>query len=347
LTPGAHLGYLWHGVLRNTVEKEVDKSVGGGRLPPWIRARALTQRTRDRMVGVLGSLNTVCQSARCPNIGECFERGTATFMILGNCCTRNCTFCAVPRGVPLPPEEDEPEKVAEAAEALGLRYVVVTSVTRDDLPDGGAGQFAETIGAVRRRLAGCQVEVLIPDFQGSEEALRTVLRACPDVLNHNLETVPRLYPLVRPQADYRRSLGLLRRAKELAPEIVTKSGFMLGLGESRGEVCGVLGDLRVAGCEMVTLGQYLCPSPRHLPVARYVPPEEFEEMRKEGLRLGFKHVEAGPLVRSSYHAESQAGFSTPPSQLSSRVSALAESKKVCGRPPCGEGVGFLGSNGRP
>lgn len=276
------------------------------RLPPWIRAKALTSGTREKMLSALGSLNTVCQSARCPNIGECFERGTATFMILGNRCTRNCNFCAVPSGSPLLPDEGEPEQVAKAAESLGLSYVVVTSVTRDDLPDGGAGQFAETIRAIRRRLPSARVEVLVPDFAGSEKALTTVLEPGPDVLNHNLETIPRLYPEVRPRADYGRSLGLLRRAKEMMAEGTTKSGLMLGLGERKEEVIRVLEDLRGAGCDIVTLGQYLSPSPGHLPVRRYVAPEEFDELREEAMRLGFGHVEAGPLVRSSYHAEAQA-----------------------------------------
>lgn len=267
------------------------------------------------MLGLLGSLNTVCQSAHCPNIGECFERGTATFLILGNRCSRNCGFCAVPSGVPLPPDDSEPEQVALAAEALGLRYVVVTSVTRDDLPDGGASQFAETIKAIRRRLPSSRVEVLIPDFQGSLRGLNVVLHALPDVLNHNLETVPRLYPLVRRQADYLRSLGLLRKAKELEPRLLTKSGLMLGLGETREEVTGVLEDLKAADCDILTLGQYLQPSPRHLEVARYIAPEEFAGLKEEALGLGFAHVEAGPLVRSSYHAEVQARLHRMPPQF--------------------------------
>lgn len=278
----------------------------GRRFPPWIRAKALTQQTKTRMVGLLGSLNTVCQSAHCPNIGECFESGTATFLILGNRCTRNCTFCAVPSGPPFPPDDGEAERVAAAAEELGLSYVVVTSVTRDDLPDGGARQFAETIEAIRRRLPQSRVEVLIPDFQGSKAALKTVLDACPDVLNHNLETVPRLYPSVRPQADYVRSLELIARATQFAPHVLTKSGLMLGLGETHEEVLDVLRDLRRVNCQILTLGQYLRPSPGHIEVARYVAPEEFARLKEEALHLGFGHVESGPLVRSSYHAESQA-----------------------------------------
>lgn len=278
----------------------------GRRLPPWIRARGLTQQTRNRMVGLLGSLNTVCQSARCPNIGECFGAGTATFLILGNRCTRNCAFCAVPSSRPLPPDDGEADRVAKAAEELGLSYVVVTSVTRDDLPDGGARQFAETIGAIRHRLPHSLVEVLIPDFRGSKAALKTVLDARPDVLDHNLETVPRLYPAVRPEADYFRSLGLLAGAAQLAPHVLPKSGLMLGLGESGEEVLDVLRDLRRVNCRILTLGQYLRPSARHIEVARYVRPEEFAALKEEALRLGFGQVESGPLVRSSYHAESQA-----------------------------------------
>jgi lipoic acid synthetase len=250
-------------------------------------------------------LHSVCRSAACPNQGECWSRGTATFMILGDRCTRNCAFCNVAGGAPLSPDPAEPARVAQAVAELALRHAVVTSVTRDDLPDGGAGQFARLVAAVREAAPGCRVELLIPDLQGDRDALATVLTAGPDVLGHNLETVPRLYPAVRQGASYERSLRLLARARELAPQIPTKSGLMLGLGESREEVLGVLADLRRAGCALLTLGQYLAPTRRHHPVERYVPPEEFAELRREALSLGFAHVEAGPLVRSSYHAEEQ------------------------------------------
>lgn len=274
-------------------------------LPSWIKRRFPPQEEWEGVQKLLRTLalHTVCESARCPNIGECFRRGTATFLILGNVCTRSCRFCAVAKGTPGPPDPEEPERVAEAARQLNLKHVVVTSVTRDDLPDGGAGHFAATIVAIRRVLPQATVEVLVPDFQGKEEALNTVLAARPDVLNHNVETVPRLYPSVRPQANYKRSLWLLGRAKEKAPDILTKSGLMVGLGETREEVEGVLKDLRSVQCDIVTIGQYLRPSVRHLPVASYIPPEEFEYYREYALRLGFLGVASGPFVRSSYRAE--------------------------------------------
>jgi lipoic acid synthetase len=248
------------------------------------------------------SLHTVCQEARCPNLAECFSRGTATFMILGDTCTRGCRFCAVNHGPPAELDPEEPLRVAEAARRLRLAHVVVTSVTRDDLPDGGAGQFAATIEALRRRLPGATLEVLIPDFGGSCAALETVLAARPHVLNHNLETVPRLYPRVRPGADYTRSLALLERVGTSAPQTVTKSGLMLGLGERVVEVLRVLQDLRRAGCDLLTLGQYLQPSDDQLPVARYVPPAEFDAYEERARSMGFSGVAAAPLVRSSYHA---------------------------------------------
>ena len=250
-------------------------------------------------------LHTVCESARCPNIAECWNHRTATFMILGNLCTRSCAFCSVPKGKPLPVDFDEPERVAEAADAMGARYVVVTSVDRDDQPDGGASVFANTIEALRRRIAGVQVEVLIPDFRGSDEALATVLDATPDVLNHNTETVPRLYPVARKGSRYERSLRLLARAREMAPRIPTKSGLMVGLGETMEEVLLVLGDLAGAGVSIVTIGQYLRPSGTQLPVARFYSPPEFAALKQTGERLGLRHVESGPLVRSSYHAHEQ------------------------------------------
>jgi len=248
-------------------------------------------------------LHTVCESAACPNVGECWNRRTATFMILGNVCTRRCGFCAVQKGGPLPVDYDEPRRVAEAVAALGLRYAVVTSVNRDDRKDGGADLFVSTIGAIRARVPGCRVEVLVPDFQGSHAAMRAVMDAHPDVLNHNTETVPRLYRQVRLGARYERSLEMLRYAKELGPETPVKSGLMLGLGETQEEVLGVMRDLRAHGVDILTLGQYLRPSPKHLPIVKYVTPEEFQEFRRAGSAMGFAHVEAGPLVRSSYHAD--------------------------------------------
>ena len=270
----------------------------------WRRASAEAEAAVGRMERLLAdlSLHTVCQEARCPNIAECFGRGTATFMILGDTCTRDCRFCAIKHGRPAPPDPGEPERVAEAAARLGLRHVVITSVTRDDLPDGGAGQFAETVWAVRRRLPEATVEVLIPDFGGSCAALEMVLAAAPDVLNHNLETVPRLYRRVRPGADYHCSLGVLAWAGTRAPQMVTKSGLMLGLGETVEEVLGVMYDLRRAGCDVLTLGQYLQPTEEQLGVVRYVPPHEFAAYEGKGLEMGFRAVVAGPLVRSSYRA---------------------------------------------
>lgn len=275
-------------------------------LPPWIRVRLRQGPELARLRGVMRAavLHTVCEEARCPNLWECWNRGTATFMILGDICTRSCGFCAVKTGRPLDVDRDEPQRVAEAVRAMGLKHAVITSVNRDELPDGGAGVFAATIGAVRRLNPACRVEVLIPDFQGSPAALATVLDAAPDILTHNTETVPRLYLTVRPQARYERSLDLLQRAK--AAGAVTKTGLMIGLGETVGELLDVCRDLRRAGCDIVTVGQYLQPTREHLPVSRYYTPEEFDHIRDHALTLGFAHVEAGPLVRSSYHAEEQA-----------------------------------------
>jgi lipoic acid synthetase len=274
------------------------------RRPEWLKLTALepgvlnrtTKFTRDL------KLHTVCESARCPNRTKCFTEGTATFMILGNTCTRNCTFCAVQHGRPEAPDPQEPGHIVEAVAKLGLRYVVVTSVTRDDLPDGGAAQFARTIKAIHEYDSDIAVEVLIPDFQGSASALQTVIDASPAVLNHNVETVLRLYPDVRPQAKYWRSLDLLKQAKLLDNTLLTKSGFMLGLGESRGEVIQVMADLRQAGCDLLTIGQYLQPSLQHHRLVRYVHPEEFEEFRVMGEKMGFVSVVSALLVRSSYHA---------------------------------------------
>jgi lipoic acid synthetase len=275
------------------------------RKPDWLKRRLPTGETFNEVRELIeaGKLHTVCQEAKCPNIWECYSHRTATFLILGERCTRNCRFCSVAAGLPEPLDLDEPGRVAEAVERMGLKYAVVTSVTRDDLPDGGAAHFAATIGEIRRRVPEAEIEVLIPDFQGDRAALETVLRARPDVLNHNIETVPRLYSRVRPRADYRRSLELLRRAGESAPLIPTKSGLMLGLGERPEEIRQTLQDLREVGCRILTLGQYLQPSPAHLPVESYVPPEDFENWRKTALDLGFSEVASAPFVRSSYHAQ--------------------------------------------
>jgi lipoic acid synthetase len=248
-------------------------------------------------------LHTVCQEAKCPNLWECFSSKTATFLIMGSRCTRNCRFCAVPEGPLETPDPNEPFRIAEAVETMALRYVVVTSVTRDDLSDGGAHCFAETIKAIRARTPEAMVEILVPDFQGDQAALRTVLDARPDVLNHNLETMPRLYPLVRPGADYQRSLALLRGARRDAPAIPTKSGLMLGLGESSAEIRQTMQHLLDVGCRMLTLGQYLQPTREHLPVKRFIPPETFAEWRRTALGMGFEEVASGPFVRSSYHAQ--------------------------------------------
>ena len=247
-------------------------------------------------------LHTVCQEAKCPNQWECFSNKTATFLILGSRCTRHCRFCAVAHGPQGPPDPEEPVRLAEAAAEMALAYVVVTSVTRDDLPDGGAGAFAATIRALRQRVPQARIEVLIPDFQGCMDALTVVLDARPDVLNHNIETVPRLYTTVRPEADYTRSLALLRESRRRAPDIPTKSGLMLGLGETGAEIRQSLADLKAADCRMVTLGQYLQPTPEHLPVAAYVTPEAFDRWHKEALAMGFEQAACGPLVRSSYQA---------------------------------------------
>ena len=272
--------------------------------PKWLRAPAPVGENYRELKDLIERLrlHTVCESARCPNVGECWNQRTATFMILGNVCTRRCGFCAVEKGAPLPVDYNEPERVAEAVAAMGLRFAVVTSVNRDDRPDGGAELFALTIRAIRGRVPGCGVEVLIPDFQGSREAVATVMEARPDVLNHNTETVPRLYRQVRLGARYERSLDVLAYARKMAPECPTKSGLMLGLGETPDEVLTVMRDLRAHGVDILTLGQYLRPSPKHLPIVRYVPPEEFADFQKAGMEIGFGHVEAGPLVRSSYHA---------------------------------------------
>jgi lipoic acid synthetase len=272
--------------------------------PAWLRAPAPVgdnYRHLKHLVETL-QLHTVCESAACPNIGDCWNRGTATFMILGNVCTRRCGFCAVQKGAPLAVDYDEPRRVAEACATLGLKFAVITSVNRDDRKDGGAELFALTITAIRKRVPGCGVEVLVPDFQGSHAAMDIVLEARPDVLNHNTETVPRLYRQVRLGARYERSLDMLAYAKSARPGIPTKSGLMLGLGETIDEVLAVMRDLRASNVDILTLGQYLRPSPQHLPILRYASIEEFAELKRRGYEMGFQHVESGPLVRSSYHA---------------------------------------------
>jgi lipoic acid synthetase len=278
------------------------------RRPEWLKVRIPggdNYFELKRLMRGLG-LHTVCESARCPNVGECWAHRTATFMILGDLCTRRCGFCAVPKGRPGGQVDgDEPERVGKAAESMGLKYVVVTSVDRDDLADGGAEIFARTIRALRQRISGCKLEVLIPDFRGSDAALETVLGAQPDILNHNIETVARLYPVARRGSRYERSLRLLRHSRRTAPGIPTKSGLMVGLGETFEEVLVLLGDLASAGVEIVTIGQYLRPSGEQLPVARFWSPEEFAALKREGERRGIRHVESGPLVRSSYHAHEQ------------------------------------------
>jgi lipoic acid synthetase len=274
--------------------------------PSWLRRKLPSGPGYEQVKSLLATIgtHTVCGEAHCPNQWECFSARTAAFLILGPHCTRNCGFCAVEHSTPEPPDPEEPARVAQAAKSLGLLYAVVTSVSRDDLPDGGASHFAATIEALRTELPDTLVEVLIPDFKGDVQPLRTVLAARPDVLNHNIETVPRLYSVVRPQASYQRSLALLAQAKKEAPSIPVKSGLMLGLGESAPEIRRTLEDLIQAGCAMLTLGQYLQPSALHLKVQRYVPPEEFEDWKQVALDIGFSHVASGPFVRSSYHAES-------------------------------------------
>ncbi|MER3456861.1 MAG: lipoyl synthase [candidate division GAL15 bacterium] len=275
--------------------------------PPWLKARVPSGPNYRELVAILRTqrLHTVCEEARCPNIGDCWERRTATFLILGNVCTRNCSYCAIAHGLPTEVDWREPERVASAVAALGLRHVVVTSVDRDDLRDGGAGVFAETIRCIRRRKPDCSVEVLIPDFKGDPEALRAVLDAGPDILNHNIETVRSVFKRVRSGGSYDRSLELLARVKRWGYPCLTKSGLMVGLGETFPEVVQTLHDLRSVGCDIVTVGQYLSPGPGYEPVHRYWHPDEFAEIKRVALDMGFRHVESGPLVRSSYHADEQ------------------------------------------
>lgn len=275
--------------------------------PPWIRVR-IPSGEKYRQVRALVSekgLHTVCAEAMCPNLAECWGRGTATFLIMGGICTRNCNFCGVRSGLPVPLNPTEPLDVAEAVEAMSLKHAVITSVTRDDLTDGGAEVFAATIEAIRRKTPSCRIEVLVPDFQGDLTSISTVMVARPHVFAHNVETAPRLYPRVRAQADYSRSLSVLATAGRMNGDVLIKSGLMVGLGESHEEIIDVMADLRRAGCHILTIGQYLRPTSTHSPVVRYYPPREFDLLKEQGLRLGFRHVESGPLVRSSYHADSQ------------------------------------------
>ena len=297
------------------------------RRPEWLKPRPLDPAILAGMGRLLRGLklHTVCESAQCPNRAECFAEGTATFMILGDICTRNCTFCAVKKGMPLLPDPQEPEHVVTAVKKLGLQYVVITSVTRDDLTDGGAFHFAQTIEAIRKYDANIMVETLVPDFKGSLSALQAVIDACPAVLNHNVETVPRLYHEVRPKANYQQSLELLKQAKLLNNGLLTKSGLMLGLGETRQEVIEVMADLRQVSCDLLTLGQYLQPSLRHHKVVRYMSPEEFEEYQNTGKGMGFVSVISGPLVRSSFHAAE--------AYLSHRYDNMERGKKKQGRWP--------------
>jgi lipoyl synthase len=276
--------------------------------PEWLKARAPVGENYHELKRLARSLglHTVCESAQCPNIGECWHHKTATFMMLGNLCTRRCGFCAVPKGRPEAIDFDEPRRVAEAVATLGLEHAVITSVNRDDDLVGGARVFAMVIEEIRRQAAGCHVEVLIPDFQGNEEAIRIVVEARPEVLNHNTETVPRLYRVVRSGARYERSLELLRYSKGLNPGGTTKSGVMVGIGEETHELLDVFRDLAAVGCDILTIGQYLRPSRNHLPMTRLYTPREFHELKTEALKMGFRHVESGPLVRSSYHAHEQA-----------------------------------------
>ncbi len=279
--------------------------------PVWSRLRRLLRQK---------NLHTVCEEARCPNVAECWGQGTATFMILGDICTRACGFCAVTTGLPRGLDREEPKRVADAVATMELRHAVITSVNRDDQPDGGAGIFAETIRAVRQRNPETTIEVLIPDFRGDAEALTTVMAAAPEILNHNVETVPRLYRAVRPGARYRRSLDLLRSAKQLRPSAITKTGVMLGLGETVAELDALMEDLVGVGVDILTAGQYLQPTPAHLPVRRFVPPAEFAELAERGEAMGLRHVEAGPLVRSSYHAANQIPDTAVPAQQRRRRS---------------------------
>ena len=277
------------------------------RLPEWLKVRAPGGPNYIELKNLMrgNELHTVCEEAHCPNIGTCWERGTATFMILGDICTRACAYCAVTTGRPGTLDLDEPDRLADTVVRMGLRYVVITSVNRDDLPDGGAFMFSKCISEIRKRLSNCKIELLIPDFEGNREALETVMAAKPDTLNHNIETVRRIFNRVRPKGDFTQSLELLARVKEIDPDAVTKSGMMVGLGETWEEILVNMRELRSVNCDLLTIGQYLRPSEKHIALAKWYTPEEFEELKQEGLALGFKHVASGPLVRSSYHADEQ------------------------------------------
>jgi lipoic acid synthetase len=280
------------------------------RRPPWIRVRAPTGEAYHELKRLMRTkgLHTVCEEAHCPNIGECWAHRTATFLILGDTCTRNCRFCNVTTGRPGPLDPDEPERVAQAVQAMGLKHAVITSVDRDDLPDGGASVFAAVIRQIRALQPGCTIEVLIPDFRGCITPLQVVMDERPDILNHNVETAPRLFRSIQPQCRYEWSLAVLRNAKALWPEVLSKSGLMVGLGETMDEVLDVMRDLRDLDVDILTIGQYLQPTREHVPIARYYTPEEFEMFRRHGEEMGFRWVESAPLVRSSYHAEGQAGL---------------------------------------
>lgn len=283
----------------------VSASTSARRLPPWFKVRLQTgpdYQDLSRLVQEL-NLHTICDEARCPNKWECWNARTATFLILGDICTRRCHYCSVSTGKPLPVDQDEPRRIGEAVQTLGLRHVVITSVNRDELDDGGASIFVETMREIRKRMPSCTVEVLIPDFEGHEEALASVCAENPEILNHNIETVPRLFPSIRPQGKYQRSIELLDRAKRMG--MTTKAGLIVGMGETIDEARDVMRDLRAVGCDIMTIGQYLQPTKDHLPVARFYHPDEFAQLKAEGLEMGFRHVESGPLVRSSYHAEQQ------------------------------------------
>jgi len=278
------------------------------RKPAWLKVKLPAGQTYHHIKHMMRSqtLHTVCEEAMCPNLGECWSRGTATFLLMGDICTRSCSFCHIKTGRPLPLDEDEPRRVAETVSTMNLKHCVLTSVNRDELPDGGAHIFAHTIEEIRKRLPTCSTEVLIPDFKGDRNALKIVMAARPSILNHNTETVPRLYRTVRPRANYRRSLNVLAWAKEMDPQAVTKTGIMVGLGETKDEVVQLMQDLRTIDVDIMTIGQYLRPTRQHLPVYRYVHPDEFQEYHNIGMELGFNWVESGPLVRSSYHADDQA-----------------------------------------
>jgi lipoic acid synthetase len=283
-------------------------AVSAPRRPEWLKVRLPAGDNYQDLAGIMRAqaLHTVCEEARCPNVGDCWERRTATFLILGNICTRNCSYCAIAHGLPTELDRQEPERLARAVEAMGLRHAVITSVNRDDLRDGGASIYAETIRKIREFHPGCTVEVLIPDFKGDAAALRTVLEAQPEILDHNIESVRRVFKVVRHGGNYDRSLALLRRVKEWGYTCFTKSGIILGMGETRDELLATMDDLRAVDVDVLTLGQYLRPGPDYHPIDRYYTPEEFRSLKAEGLRRGFKYVESGPLVRSSYHADEQA-----------------------------------------